>query len=60
MDIRLTQRSLHYRRKASLLGRRADEAGNSERKMEFLLEALHWIQLAENEELISEEPAPVN
>lgn len=43
-----------------MLGRRADEATNTERKLELLHEALHWIQLAENEELLKDEPDKFN
>jgi hypothetical protein len=56
----MTLQSLYYRQKASELGRRASLASDDQQKFKLLHEALQWIHLAENEEVLSGEPDLVN
>ncbi len=45
-------RSIRYRRRASRLGQLADAEETSEGVLTLMQQALAWIQLAENEELL--------
>jgi two-component system, response regulator PdtaR len=47
-----TTRSTKYRLRASQLGRQADAEPSEQKMLAFLHQALSWIQLAENEELL--------
>jgi hypothetical protein len=58
--IHMTPQSMIYRQKASDLGRQANGATVVKRQFELLLEALRWIHLAENEEILGEEPELIN
>lgn len=48
--------AMGYRLRASALARQADCSLDETEKMRFIHEALSWIQLAENDELISQVP----
>ena len=48
-----TPQSLAYRRRASAVGKRAYEIEDTEKMLRQLHEALSWIQLAENEEVLT-------
>jgi hypothetical protein len=50
-----TRASLEYRQFASALGRKAKVEGDAEKVRALLKDALAWIQLAENEELMASE-----
>jgi hypothetical protein len=57
MGARITSISLQYRRRAAEVGQQAMESKDDAETMRLLHQALSWIQLAENEELIlSSEP----
>jgi hypothetical protein len=57
MGARITNISLQYRRRAAEVGQQAMESKDDAEMMRLLHQALSWIQLAENEELIlSSEP----
>lgn len=49
--------AIRYRRRASALGKMADAATTPEETARLLLEAMSWIQLAENDELLSSVPS---
>jgi hypothetical protein len=51
----LTDQSLAYRRKASSIGKAAFAEPHQPTMLILLQEALSWIQLAENEELLDNE-----
>lgn len=51
----LTPISKSYRKRASALGKLAESEDNETTMFAFLQQALMWIQLAENEELLVEE-----
>ena len=46
--------AMGYRLRASALARQADWSSDDTEKMRIIHEALSWIQLAENDELISQ------
>jgi hypothetical protein len=50
----LTKQSMGYRKRASELARLADGEGRLPDRMKLVMEALNWISLAENEEMIAE------
>ena len=52
MSARITGISLQYRRRAAEVGQRAMESTDDAEMMRLLHQALSWIQLAENEELM--------
>lgn len=52
-DIRMTEQSTIYRKRAQALGRAADLQDDHTALLELVKEALSWIQLAENEETLS-------
>lgn len=53
MSAYLTSISLQYRRRAADVGRKAIESPDDAEMLRLLHQALSWIQLAENEELMS-------
>lgn len=57
MGARITNISLQYRRRAAEVGIKAMESQDDAEMMRLLHQALSWIRLAENEEmLLSPEP----
>ncbi len=54
-----TAKSLQYRKRAAELAQKADKAAEAE-QADLLQQALSWIQLAENEEMIAEAEKSVN
>jgi hypothetical protein len=54
-SMKTTPQSIIYRRKAAELGRMAEAEPEEEKMLPLLAQALSWIQLAENEELLGSE-----
>jgi hypothetical protein len=50
----VTEQSKGYRKRASELARLADREVRHSDRMKLVTEALHWISLAENEEIIAD------
>jgi len=50
---KITQRSALYRRKAAELARRAEAEGDELQVLPLVHQALSWISLAENEEILA-------
>lgn len=48
--------AMDYRLRASALARQADRSSDESERLRIIQEALAWIQLAENDELISQVP----
>ena len=48
-----TPQSWAFRKRASVLAREADSEGDLVEQIELMKRALHWIQLAENEEFLA-------
>ena len=53
MSAYVTRISLQYRRRAADVGRQAIESSDDAETLRLLHQALSWIQLAENEEVMS-------
>lgn len=54
--VTLVETALTFRKRASLLGRLADAEPDLNKACDLMREALTWIQLAENEEVLAFQP----
>ena len=52
--VRMTEQSKHYRRRAQQLALKADATTDETETLRLVHEALSWVQLAENEEALSD------
>ncbi len=52
MSAHITSTSLQYRKRAAEVGKKAMESADDAEMLRLLHQALSWIQLAENEELM--------
>lgn len=58
MSAQMTSISLQYRRRAAEAGRQAMDSADQNEMFRLLQQALSWIQLAENEEMLAQAPSP--